>query len=68
MKKNEFLPYELSSYHACISSLESTNVDLNTIIEKLSVPSSSLEYVSIYNRCKDFVLMLAMVMCLQFQT
>jgi hypothetical protein len=40
-------------HHASISSLESTNVDLNARIEKLSVASSSLEHVSICNRCKD---------------
>jgi hypothetical protein len=32
MKKNELLSSELSSYHASISSLESTNIDLNARI------------------------------------
>jgi hypothetical protein len=32
----------------------SLNADLNARIEKLSVASSSLEHVFIYNRCKDF--------------
>jgi hypothetical protein len=54
MKKNEFLSFELSSCHASISSLKNTNVDLNSTIEKLNVASSSLEHLSIHNRCKDF--------------
>jgi capsule polysaccharide export protein KpsE/RkpR len=54
MKKNELLSSELFSCHASISSLESTNVDLNARIEKLKVVSSYLEHVSICNRCKDF--------------
>jgi hypothetical protein len=54
MKKNELLSFELSSCHASIYTLESTNVDLNVRIEKLSVASSSLEHASICNRCKDF--------------
>jgi hypothetical protein len=45
--------FELSSCHTSISSLNSLNVDLNARIEKLSVASSSLEHVSICNRCKD---------------
>jgi hypothetical protein len=48
------LAFKLSSCHDSISSLKSSNVDLNTRIEKLSVASSSLEHVSISNRCKDF--------------
>jgi hypothetical protein len=54
IKKNEMLAFELSSCHDSISSLKSINVDLNARIEKLSVASSSLEHVSICNRCKDF--------------
>jgi hypothetical protein len=54
MKKNELLSVELSSCHASISSLDTTNVDLNSRKEKLSVASSSLEHISIYNRCNDF--------------
>jgi capsule polysaccharide export protein KpsE/RkpR len=34
--------------------LKSANDDLNARIEKLNVASSSLEHVSICNRCKDF--------------
>jgi hypothetical protein len=30
------------------------NADLNARIEKLDIASSSMEYVSICNRCKDF--------------
>ena len=48
------LAFELSSCHDSISSLKSLNVDLNARIEKLNVASSSLEHVSICNRCKDF--------------
>jgi hypothetical protein len=54
IKKNEMLAFELSSCHDSISSLKSLNVDLNARIEKLNVASSSLEHVSICNRCKDF--------------
>jgi hypothetical protein len=46
--------FELSSCHSSISSLKSSNGDLNAKIEKLSVASLSLEHVSICNRCKDF--------------
>jgi len=53
IKKNDMLAFELSSCHASISSLKSLNVDLNARVEKLSVSSSSLEHVSICNRCKD---------------
>jgi hypothetical protein len=50
-----FTPFRLlSSCHASISSLKSTNIDLNARIEKLSVSSSSLEHISICNRCNDF--------------
>jgi hypothetical protein len=54
MKKNELLPFELSSCHASIYSLENTNVDLDARIEKISVASSYWEHVSTCNRCKDF--------------
>jgi hypothetical protein len=54
IKKYEILASELSSCHDSISSLKSLNVDLNTRIEKLNVPSSTLEHVSICNRCKDY--------------
>jgi hypothetical protein len=54
IKKNEMLAFELSSWHSSISRLMSLNADLNARIEKLSVASSSLEHVFIYNRCKDF--------------
>jgi hypothetical protein len=54
VKKNEILSSELSSCHESISSLKSLNVDLNARIEKLNIASSSVEHVSICNRCKDF--------------
>jgi hypothetical protein len=54
MKKNELLSFELYSCHASISSLKNTNVDLNATIEKLNVASTSLEHLSIRNKCKDF--------------
>jgi hypothetical protein len=54
IKKNEMLTFELSSCHDSISSLKSANADLNDRIEKLNDPSSSLEHVSICDRCKDF--------------
>jgi hypothetical protein len=54
IKKNEMLAFELSSCHDFISSLKSVNADLNARIEKLNDASSSLEHVSICNRCKDF--------------
>jgi hypothetical protein len=47
------LACDLSSCHASISSLKNINDDLNAIMKKLNVSSSSLEYVSIYTRCKD---------------
>jgi hypothetical protein len=53
IRKNETLALDLSSCHASISSLKSINVELNAIIENLSVFSSSLEHVSICARCKD---------------
>jgi hypothetical protein len=54
IKKNEMLAFELTSCHDSIASLKSMNVDLNARIEKLSITSSSVEHVSICNRCKDF--------------
>jgi hypothetical protein len=53
INKNEMLVFELSSCHASISSLKSSNVELNARIEKLNASSSSLEHVSICTRCKD---------------
>jgi glutamine synthetase type III len=53
-KKNEILSFELSSYHESISNLKRSNADLNTGIEKIYIASSSVELVSIRNRCKDF--------------
>jgi hypothetical protein len=46
----------LSTYHSSISSLKIANDELNDRIKKLNechVASSSLEHVTIYNRCKD---------------
>jgi hypothetical protein len=48
------LPSELSSCHDSISSLKSLNVDLNAKLEKVNVASSTVEHVSICNRCKVF--------------
>jgi hypothetical protein len=53
-KKNEILSFELSSCHESISSLKRSNTDLNARIEKLDIASSTVEHVSICNRCKDF--------------
>jgi hypothetical protein len=53
-KKNELLPSELSSCHDSISSLKSLNAGLNAKLEKVNMASSSVEHVSICNRCKDF--------------
>ena len=44
----------MSSCHESISSLKRLNADLNARIEKLNIASSSVEHVSICNRCKDF--------------
>jgi hypothetical protein len=54
VKKNGILSSELSSCHESISSLKRSNADLNARIEKLNIASSSMEHVSICNRCKDF--------------
>jgi hypothetical protein len=48
------LSSELSSCHESISSLKRINADLNARIEKINTTSSSVEHVSICNRCKDF--------------
>jgi hypothetical protein len=64
VKKNEILSSELSSCHESISSLKSLNDDLNARIEKINVDSSSLEHVSICNRCNDIDMMLAIIMFL----
>jgi hypothetical protein len=48
------LAFELSSCHSSITSLKSLNDDLNAIIEKLNVASSSIEHVSICAKCKDY--------------
>jgi vacuolar-type H+-ATPase subunit I/STV1 len=44
----------VSSCHESISSLKRSNADLNARIEKLDIASSSVDQVSICNRCKDF--------------
>jgi hypothetical protein len=49
-KKNELLSSELSSCHDSISSLK----NLNAKLEKVNMANSSVEHVSICNRCKDF--------------
>jgi hypothetical protein len=48
------LSAELSSCHDSISSIKSLNDDLNAKLEKVNMASSSIEHVSICNRCKDF--------------
>jgi hypothetical protein len=53
IKKNEMLAFELSSCHLSITSLKSLNDDLNARIGKLSIASSSIEHVSICDKCKD---------------
>jgi hypothetical protein len=54
VKKNELLSSELSSCQESISSLKRLNADLIARIEKPNIASSSVEHVSICNRCKDF--------------
>jgi hypothetical protein len=49
LKRNELLSSELSSWYDSISSLRNLNVKL----EKVNVASSSVEHVSICNRCKE---------------
>jgi hypothetical protein len=53
-KKNELLSSELSTCHDSISSIKSLNTNLNAKLEKVNVACSSVEHVSICNRCKDF--------------
>jgi hypothetical protein len=65
---NLLMSSELSSCHDSISSLKSLNTDLNAKLEKVNIASSTVEHVSICNRCKDFVLMLAMHMFLLFSS
>jgi hypothetical protein len=60
IKKNELLSSELSSCRDSNSSLK----NLNAKIE--NVASSSMEHVSICNRCKYFDMMLAIIMLLLF--
>ena len=54
VKRNEIISSELSSCNESMSSLKSLNDDLNTKLEKVNITSSSVEHVSICNRCKDF--------------
>jgi hypothetical protein len=54
VKRNEILSSELSSCNESMSSLKSLNADLNAKLEKVNITSSSVEHVSICNRCKDF--------------
>jgi hypothetical protein len=54
IKKNELLTSELSTCHGSISSLKNLNANLNVKLDKVNVTSSSVEHVSIGNRCKDF--------------
>jgi hypothetical protein len=53
VKRNEIISSELSSCNESMSSLKSLNDDLNAKLEKVNVTSSSMEHVSICNRCKD---------------
>jgi hypothetical protein len=48
------LTYELSACNDSISKLKNLNVDLNDKLEEVNFASSSVEYVVICNRCKDF--------------
>jgi hypothetical protein len=54
VKRNEILPSELSSCNESMSSLKRLNADLNAKLEKVNITRSSVEHVSICNRCKDF--------------
>jgi hypothetical protein len=51
VKRNDF--FELSSRIESMSSLKNLNADLNAKVEKVNITSSSVEHVSICNRCKD---------------
>jgi hypothetical protein len=53
-KRNEMLSSELSACHESISSLKSSNDELNAKLEEANKMSSCVEHVSICNRCKDF--------------
>jgi hypothetical protein len=53
IKKNELLSSELSSCHDSINSLKSLNADLSAKLEKVNVASSTVDHISICNRCKD---------------
>jgi hypothetical protein len=54
VKRNELLSFELSSCNDSISSLKNLNVDLNAKLEKVNITSSSVEHVSVCNRCNYF--------------
>jgi hypothetical protein len=54
IKKNHLLSIELSSCHSSIPSLKIANDNLSRKLDECHVSSSSLEHVSICNRCKDF--------------
>jgi hypothetical protein len=53
VKRNELLSSELSSCNDSISSLKNLNADLNAKLDKVNIASSTVEHVSICNRCKD---------------
>jgi hypothetical protein len=56
LEKNKILPTELYDCHSCISCIKIDNDELNDKIVRLSechASSSTLEYVSICNKCKD---------------
>jgi hypothetical protein len=48
------LSSELSACHESVSSLRSSNDELNAKLEKVNKSSSCVEHVIICNRCKDF--------------
>jgi hypothetical protein len=54
LKRNEVLSSEISACHETVSSLKSSNDDLNAKLEEANTSSSCVEHVSICNRCKDF--------------
>jgi hypothetical protein len=53
IKRNEMLSSELSICHESVSSLKSSNDELNAKLEEVKT-SSCVEHVVICNRCKDF--------------
>jgi hypothetical protein len=53
-KRNEMLSSELSACPETVSSLKSTNDDLNAKVEVVNKSGSCVEHVVICNRCKDF--------------